>query len=256
MVFEFQDGQLIKILDEQPTYYRVVPSIVGGEVLLGQRQRNLGNPFDNSIYQLNWENDQYVRGERILPAKRANLLGTNQGGILNNSELQTVAYNQSDHIQIYDGTGKKLWGARERMGGNLLYVVKPRSDPGSIEERNYLSMRLLVTDLNGDDQNEVLAARNHDASKGHLERRIFTSAHIEAFSWDGIGLGTIWRTRKIGGIVSDINVGDIDNDGEDELLATVVSKTGQTILTDAKSAIIAYDLGEIRQNNSAAADAQ
>jgi hypothetical protein len=99
-----------------------------------------------------------------------------------------------------------------------------------------------------------LVGKNHDASDGHLERRIFTSAHIEAFSWDGIGLGTIWRTRKIGGILSDINVGDIDNDGENELLAAVVMKTGKAVLTEAKSAIIAYDLGQMRQEGDAPED--
>jgi hypothetical protein len=254
MVLEFQGGQLKKIVDNAHTYYRVVQSPVGGDLLLGQRQRNMGDPAGSPIYQLIWDNGQYRRSERILPAKRANLLGTNRGEVLNNREVQTIAYDPSDRIQLFDAAGQKMWTAREQMGGNLLYVTKPRSEPGNLGDRGYLSLRLLITDLNGDDQNEVLAAKNHDATKRHLDRRVYTEAHIEAFSWDGIGLGSIWRTRKIGGVVSDFNVGDIDNDGEPELMATVIMKTGKMILTEAKSAIIAYDLGEVSQVANASGD--
>jgi hypothetical protein len=72
---------------------------------------------------------------------------------------------------------------------------------------------------------------------------MFTKTQIEAFTWDGLGLRPIWKTRIIKGYIQDYTVGDIDNDGQDELVAALVIKEGRGIvLTETKSTVIAYDL--------------
>jgi hypothetical protein len=72
--------------------------------------------------------------------------------------------------------------------------------------------------------------------------RKFTDAHIEAFSWNGIGLATNWKTSKISGHISDFAIGDIDNDKADELAASLILKDGAIIGTTPKSILIVYDL--------------
>jgi hypothetical protein len=51
-----------------------------------------------------------------------------------------------------------------------------------------------------------------------------------------------WKTRKLSGYFSDFAVGDFDNDGQDELVAALVLKTGSVVTTKPKSALIAYEL--------------
>jgi hypothetical protein len=76
-----------------------------------------------------------------------------------------------------------------------------------------------------------------------LAYRKFTKTHIEAFTWDGLGLRPIWKTRTMSGYIQDYTVGDFDNDGNDELVAALVIKEGRvTVISEAKSTIIAYDL--------------
>ena len=107
-------------------------------------------------------------------------------------------------------------------------------------------MRLLVADTNGDGQQEVLAVQNRDMMGLVLtQQRKFTSTQIETFLWDGIGLRSIWKTRKMDGFIRDLTFGDFDNDGTDELIAALIIKSGDMMLTKAKSALIAYEIGEI-----------
>lgn len=61
-------------------------------------------------------------------------------------------------------------------------------------------------------------------------------------SWDGLGLALNWKTRKIHGYVSDFAIADFDNDGEEEIVTTVVMNKGASFVVKPKSAIISYDL--------------
>jgi hypothetical protein len=72
--------------------------------------------------------------------------------------------------------------------------------------------------------------------------RSFSKAQIESMAWDGLGLVSQWKTQTFGGRVSDFVVGDVDNDGLDELVIAVVTKEGAIAFTDAVSSLIAFDL--------------
>jgi hypothetical protein len=73
-------------------------------------------------------------------------------------------------------------------------------------------------------------------------RRDFTNAHIEAFAWDGVGLAPAWSTRKMNGFIRDVQVADFDDDGRQELVIALVTKSGSIALTTPKSTLIAYEL--------------
>ncbi|MGD8799714.1 MAG: hypothetical protein PVJ44_14395, partial [Desulfobacterales bacterium] len=65
----------------------------------------------------------------------------------------------------------------------------------------------------------------------------------ESLTWDGLGLQTRWKTRKISGFVRDYTIGDFDNDGKIELVAAIILSEGAVMLvTEPKSTIIAYEL--------------
>jgi hypothetical protein len=104
-------------------------------------------------------------------------------------------------------------------------------------------MRLLVTDTNGDGESEVIVVKNYELTGRRLEQfRKYTNAEVESMTWDGLGLQTRWKTRKISGFIRDYFLGDFDNDGKIELVAAVILSEGSAVLTEPKSTIIAYEL--------------
>jgi hypothetical protein len=243
-VLEYDGAHFSKIVDKSRWYYRVADLPDRGAILLGQRH-NQNDPFSAKVYDMIWQNSDYVPETEIETGSETNLLGFTLGNVLNQREETGVAYRQNDHIQLVDATGKEIWRSGERYGGSTLYSAGDRvARGGAVLNPIYYPMRLLVSDTNGDGSSEVIVVKNYELAGMKLERfRKYTNAHIEALAWDGLGLSTRWKTNKISGFIRDYAVGDFDNDGKIELIAAVILDEGRTVLiSEPKSTIIAYEL--------------
>ena len=79
-----------------------------------------------------------------------------------------------------------------------------------------------------------------DATGRTFERfRLFKNGQIECLEWNTLGFDLKWRTQQVGGYISDYNIGDLNNDGRDELVFSVASKTGPIFGKD-KSYIVSW----------------
>jgi hypothetical protein len=104
-------------------------------------------------------------------------------------------------------------------------------------------MRIVVRKKSTANDSEVIAVKNHDIALGKtMVFRKYTKAQIQSWSWDGFGLKPIWKTRQISGYIRDFAVGNFNNDGQQVLIAALVTSEGTTVLTEAKSCILAYGL--------------
>ena len=242
-VLEYNGKRFSKIIDNSRWYYRVADIPGRGKILLGQAHKRT-NLFSGKIYDMIWQNSEYVPENDIKTYRETNLLGFTLGDILDNRQEIGVGYRQNDHIQVLDSSGKEIWRSGERYGGSTLYSAGDRVDRGgAVVIPQYYPMRLLVADTNGDGKTEVIAVKNYEMARSKLEKfRSFTNAHIESLSWDGLGLATRWKTRKISGFIRDYALGDFDNDGKMELVAAVIQNEGRIVLVDPKSVIITYEL--------------
>ena len=243
-VLEFDGKGFNTIVADSRWYYRVAKLPGRGKILLGQRH-NHKDPFSAKIYDMIWQNSEYVPENDIKAGREANLLGFTIGAALNDRQDVSIAYRQNDHIQLLDSAGKELWRSGEPYGGSTLFAAGEKDDRGgAVINLQYYPMRLLVADTNADGDAEVIVVKNYELARMKLERfRKFTNAHIEALTWDGLGLSTRWKTRKISGFIRDYAVGDFDNDGKIELIAAVILDEGRTVLiSEPQSTIIAYEM--------------
>ncbi|MCP4110394.1 MAG: hypothetical protein GY749_33560 [Desulfobacteraceae bacterium] len=242
-VIEWNGQKFVRIIDDSSWLYRVVQAPGQESLLLGQKIKS-DNPFSGDIFEMAWKNTSYVPGKMIMASKNNSLIGLAFGDIMNNGKNMAVAYDQNDNIQIVDSSGNEIWTGSEKYGGINLYYSLPRKEPG-IDNYKYLPMRLYIRDIDSDGNNEVVAVRNYEMTRRLLTNfRKFTDARIESLSWNGLGLAVNWKTEKTSGHISDFVIGDFDNDGKDELAASVIIKDGAIIGTSAKSTIIAYDLNK------------
>ena len=242
-VLEYDGKNFSKLIDDSRWFYRVADTPNRGKILLGQKM-TLANPYAGSVYEMAWQQSDYLPGEKLATPRNTNVMGMAIGDVLNDQQETPVAYDPTNNIQIMDAAnGNEIWKSSDRYGGSDLFVAGPKKDQGDIVNPIFLPMRLLVKDVKNEGKPEVIVVKNEEVAGMKLERfRKFTDARIEGLAWDGLGLASKWVTRKISGFIRDYAVGDFDNDGREEIVAAVVSNTGSIITTEPKSSIIAYEL--------------
>jgi TolB-like protein len=250
-IVEYDGKKFNKIIDNTRYYYRVAETPSRGNILLGQRP-STGKPSAGAIYELRWQNREYVPTDPVSTPRNTNLIGLTVGDVLNNGQETAVAYREDDRIQVIDSSGKTLWDNGERLGGSMIYASVPLEYRGQVKNKWYYPLRLVVWHNKARKESEVIAVQNHDLTSNTLQEfRYFTKTYIAGFTWDGMGLGPSWKTRQLTGYIQDFTVGDFDNDGQDELIAALVTKEGRVaLISEAKSTIIAYELTSPQQPES------
>lgn len=244
-VLEWDGTEFAKIVDKSGWYYRVLNVPGKGNVLLGQK-REVREIFAPGVYELKWGNGVYVSADRQILPEEINVFGFNYGDILNNGQEEIIAFTKNDYIRILGRDGNEEWNSGERFGGSATYIEFPAEASASIGNQKetdhfYLPQRILITDTDKDGKNEVIVCRNTDTTRRIFSRlRMFKSGHIECLGWESLGLYPKWTTRQISGYISDYVVGDMDNDGRNELVFSVVAKTS-SVLGKAKSFIVSQE---------------
>ncbi len=240
-VLEWNGGDYVEIVKESGWYYRIAEIPGRGPLLLGQKNTS-ESPFSGKIFEMKWKGASYAPGEPVTSAKWNNLMGFTIGDLMNKGETLTAAYDKNDHIRLISRSGEVIWKGGDKYGGSMRYCLLPKVERGT-DNRQYLPMRLLVTDIDADGKKELITAKNYDIAYSLLKTfRKFTKTQIVSLFWDGIGLAANWKTQETSGHISDIAVGDFDNDGVNELVAALILKDGDIIGTTPQSVVIAYDL--------------
>ena len=139
-------------------------------------------------------------------------------------------------------SGKEEWKGDDPYGGTTLYFSSPPTDPDSDGTASYLPTRLRAVDLDSDGKLEILTGKNRGGTGRIMDKqRYFKKSNYRRPDLGrGLGLVPSWQTQEIAGRVQDLVVADFDNDGSKELLAAAITKEGAIILTEARSALIAF----------------
>jgi hypothetical protein len=238
-VLEYDGKGYRRIADNESWYYRVCDLPDRGRILLGQEHR-MGSQHGTRIYELLWRNGRYEPESPVTVPIALNVLGLTLADITGNRMESVVAQDREDHIRVFDPSGKEEWKSAEKYGGSTLYYDGGRADQGDVEIPIYFPTRLIPQKPVKDGKTKIIAVKNYDIAGTRLSKfRSFNESQIFSFFWDGLGLASEWRTRKISGCIRDFAIGDFDNDGADELVAAVILDEGRIITTTPKSTVIA-----------------
>jgi len=239
-VLEWNGSTFEKIIKSANRYYRVFTVPGRGKVLMGQARGMLNDSFGlNSLFEgrvseLKWQNNQLVVAEKQLLPRGVNIYGFALGDLLNDGSETVAAFTPRNFVRVYDRKGDVEWTSDGRYGGSATYIDlrlentygNSRGVDGKRFEKQFIRQRLHIVDLDGDKKNELIVVKNHNATGDFLEQtRYFKSGHIEALTWDTIGMRIKWKTQKTG-YISDYVIGDLNNDGKDEMVFSVVLTSG------------------------------
>ncbi len=241
MILEWDGGRFVKIVEKAPFYFKIDRKTDGTSRLLGQRYVP-NEPYSGEITVLNRRGDELLSGEQIMRVSGHNLIGMALYHAPGNDAPLIAAYDEKGYIEVLNMKGAGMWKSSDRYGGSMAYHVLPKKERGS-ENRRYLQAPIRIADVNRDGTGEILIVKNHDISKGLLrDLKKFSHFQFCALSWEGGRLKEIWKTVKSPGYISDYRIGDIDNDGKDEMIAALVEKEGAHFFIKPLTGIVFHEL--------------
>ena len=250
-VLEWNGTRFAPIADEIEWYLRVVKDPVVGSVLVGQK-RGIDVIFAPGITQLVWTGKEYKPVEELDLPRKLDVFSFTFGDIKKDGQKYLLWLSRAGMLNVSNPNGGIEWSSSDNYVGGDVYLLAPRDPFGSNrplshvsrqkEIRYYLSPRILVDDLDNDDNPEVYVFSNKDyVGKALPDVRVFKNGQINAMFWDQIGLYNLWRTRRMKGHISDMAIADIDGDGQKELVfANVIDIPSSINLERGKSVIYAW----------------
>jgi len=242
-VLEYNGSAYVTLTEDESFYYRVIDGPDKEKILLGQKLAV--NPFQGKIYTMRPAGNGYAMDKFLRMPRSASVLSLAKGMVTSQNADEYVLINENGHLTVARDTGKVEWQGDKPFGGTAHYFLLPRNDTdASYQERVYFNPRIVFHDINGDGKREIFAVRNEELAGGAFGRyKRFTQGSLEILSWNGISLAPVAKTRSVQGWISDFAIADIDGDGKDELMVSVVGKA--KIFEGSKgqpSSIISYKL--------------
>ena len=181
--------------------------------------------------------------------KETKIFGLTMANIRGEGKPDIVLFDKLENLSIISENGKTIWRGSRFGGTNNFYDTRKKKEDAyrpqeSPPVRVYIPGRILIRDLDGDGVPEVIINRNEFSSGTHFRRvRTIGTGEIYNLIWEENGLTTNWKTREIKGYISDYQVKDADNDGDEELVAAVIESAGSDMLGDkGKSQILFFKL--------------
>ena len=240
-VLEWDGSKFKRIADKMNLHLRVIPGPEGKEILISQ-QGGIRTVFFGNVNQMIWDGAQYQPDHELSLPRGIDVYGFTYGDPFNNNTRVITALSENDRLQVFDQTGNREWESTQRYGGKNTFIEYQDAYFTENDEilRYYLHHRIFVTDFDKNGRNDIIAVQNHDTTQMLGKFRMIRSGHIQCLTGDTVGFSHKWKTRKISGYISDYTVGDVDNDGRDEVAATVVVK-GESFFKSKQSYLILWN---------------
>ncbi len=244
MVLEWDGAKFKEIVDRQTWLIRVADLPGRGEAVLGQRRDSEGN-YIGGVHLLKRQGKDLVSTGPLTLPRFANVFNFTQCDLSGKGSVFTILLGPWEHLMVYDPGGEELWKSDDFFGGSLCYM--DYMDPNlnrmaQTPKRIFISSPIFTFDVNGDGKKEVVICKNHSKT-GRLfdDFRWFGSGRVHFMDWDEAGLVSQFTSQKLSGTVVGYEVGDVDNDGFNELVVANVTSDSYFVGLP-KSRLVVYDL--------------
>ncbi len=228
-ILEYEEGKFRKITEKSGWFFQVLDHPKDGPILMGQNMGSEGTMV-GPIYKFVWDKKSFEKGPKMPFPKKTNIFGLALADIRGKGKTDLILLDETDRLNILSEDGKTVWNGRDRFGATKnFYDTRKKNDADwgtkdRMSARVYISGRILIRDLDRDGLPEVIVSKNERSSALEFERiRSFEKGEIHDLMWDGDYLATNWKTKEIRGYVSDYQIKDVDNDGEEELVVAAVA---------------------------------
>jgi len=243
-VLEWDGVKFKKIADNEKWYYRTLTTPARGRIIIGQKQ-GIEELFFPGIHELKWNDGRFESAGRLDLPKRTNIFGFTSGDVFNDGREMILSFTKGERIRIHDRNGNEEWTSAEPYGGSPVYIEYPYDKTVRDKDTDYIYLfqRIHVKDIDKDGKNEVIVVKN-TVTRGQVFKRLraFGAGRVECLAWEDFSLYPKWKTRDVSKYISDCVVADFDNDGKDEVVFSVVAKTGMFSKKNDRSFIVSRNI--------------
>ncbi len=242
-VVEYDGARYMTINEGEATYYRVIKTPENSSVLLGQDHGS--NPFNGRIYTMMAAGNAYKKGKSIRTPRNTSVLSLARGPVTSANADEYVMINEHGRLVVANDSGSTSWASTKRYGLTGHFWLLPRNDiDASFQERLHLNPRIKFYDIGSDGKQELFVVKNNEFGGGAFGRhKRFKNGHVQMLSWNGIAMAPVLQTATVPGWISDFTIADMDGDGVDELIVSVVNHSKQSVISKpSSSSIISYKL--------------
>ena len=227
-ILEYEEGKFRKITEKSNWFFRVLYHPKEGPILMGQRRGSEGVAV-GPIYKFVWKKKSFEKGPKMPFPSDTNIFSLAYAGIQEKDKLDLIVLDSLERLRIVASDGKYLWSSKDNFGGTTnSYDTKKKIDLGyrfgtSPPHRVYIPGRIVTKDLDGHGLYEVIINKNSTSGTRLFDKvRSFDKGEIYGLAWNEDTLATNWKTREVNGYISDFQLKDADNDGEEELVLAVI----------------------------------
>ncbi len=243
-VVEFDGSDYQKGAREFPFYFRAVSDDKGKpEKLFAQAHGKKGPYVPLRVFEVEPSGGTYVQGNSLRVPDGFNVLSLTSGNLQSTEQEQFIFTDEKGRLKSFNDSGRVNWTSDDGYGGSeLSYKFKHRPNLDDLHVA-YFQPRSLLYDIGQDGNPNLLVIKNNEASdylfKGF---RQFKNGVIEILDWSELGLSMEKAPRKLPGMITDIQIADIDNNSNPELIISFVESNSGLLKKKTRSVIVAYDL--------------
>ena len=251
MVLNFKGGKLTIKDDNIPMYLSVVRIPPNFQpTLLGQKSGGPGRMFQGGgVGEVIHQGGQYTLGKMLQLPELANVFSIAYLPIKGEG-YKVINIDSSNRITVYTEKLDLQSKSQDTFCSSAIALEEDQSiAPGLGKPRDalaayyYVPVKPVVAALNQPDQYELLVNKDISVAAQIFDRfRNFSQGEVHSLFWDGVGMNLFWKTRRIQGAVTGVDVGDVNNDGKKDLVICVNTYPGATGLENRKTIILGYDL--------------
>jgi hypothetical protein len=265
-VLEYRNGALVPVVQDFGYWLRIINYPSKGSILLGQ-QKSSSRMYDGPIMQLTDKGDDLEVQERFGVPLKIPIYGFCIGDLEGKRRPLISVYDKSDHLRIYEPSGKRIYVSRDYYGGSDVPLrwggpetSKREPDPGQLEEDQvYMRPRMMALNLDRSPVYQILVITHHSKTMRLLGRtKMLEEGQVLGLVWNGDALEDKWSTPKIQGVLMDFAVDTLPGLSGEKLITLERKKTDWLAFLRSRSQVRAYDLQSLvkegRRQSSSGSD--
>jgi len=179
-------------------HLRAVRDPAGKRSLLLFQGSTITNFFSGKTYLMDYDSGgSLAKGEELPDLRGAQFYTLARYDLDGDGNHEWLGLGEDSRLRVWDQRGEVLWKGSEEIGGtnNAINIGEANgySDPPRVPFNN----RLLLADIDGDGERELIAIRNIPSIKYLENLKIYRKSHLIAYRIEGTSLSPAWTTREI-----------------------------------------------------------